>query len=125
MWVVKVIEGLSSHDFGLHNGVLVPNGVYLTDEFLMIEIDSAISRNRASFLNTVDQIKYDFIFVTSCSIPTPRRTMQVGTFLGQYRDFRRGTKANICTTEGAENESSGYIYLCRKSSRSKNKITLI
>jgi hypothetical protein len=30
MWVVKVIEGLSSHNFGLHNGVLVPNGVYLT-----------------------------------------------------------------------------------------------
>jgi len=27
--VVKVIEGLSSHKFGLHNGVLVPNGVYL------------------------------------------------------------------------------------------------
>ena len=24
MWVVKVIEGLSSHNFGLHNGVLVP-----------------------------------------------------------------------------------------------------
>ena len=30
IWVVKIIEGLSSHDFGLHNGVLVPSDVYLT-----------------------------------------------------------------------------------------------
>ena len=27
--MVKVIEGLSSHNFGLHNGMLVPNGIYL------------------------------------------------------------------------------------------------
>ena len=29
MWVVKINEGLSSHNFGLHNGVLVPSDVYL------------------------------------------------------------------------------------------------
>ena len=28
MWVVKVIDGLISHKFGLHNEVLVSDGVY-------------------------------------------------------------------------------------------------